>query len=49
MIGVTRESVNKHLSALVSAGLIELRRGQILVPDRRALQDFIDSGPVLPH
>jgi CRP-like cAMP-binding protein len=45
MIGVTRESVNKHLSALVSAGLIELRRGQILVPDRRALQELIDSGP----
>lgn len=38
MTGATRESVNKHLNALVDEGIIRLRHGQIEILDRAKLQ-----------
>lgn len=40
MTGATRESVNKHLNALVDEGVILLERGRINILDREALEEY---------
>lgn len=40
MTGATRESVNKHLNALVDEGIVELWRGHIRILDREALEEY---------
>jgi CRP/FNR family cyclic AMP-dependent transcriptional regulator len=39
MTGATRESINKHLNALVDEGVIRLERGRIRIIDREALEE----------
>lgn len=43
MIGVKRESVNKHLNALVDEGAIQLGRGRIIIVDRPHLESYADE------
>ncbi len=40
MTGATRESVNKHLNALVDEGVVQLWRGRIRILDREALEEY---------
>jgi CRP/FNR family transcriptional regulator, cyclic AMP receptor protein len=40
MTGATRESVNKHLNALVDEGVVQLWRGRIRILDREALEGY---------
>lgn len=40
MTGATRESVNKHLNALVDEGIVQLWRGRIRILDREALEEY---------
>lgn len=40
MTGATRESVNKHLNALVDEGVVQLWRGRIRILDREALKEY---------
>lgn len=40
MTGATRESVNKHLNALVDEGVVQLLRGRIRILNREALEDY---------
>lgn len=41
MLGATREAVNKHLTHWRELGLIDLRRGRILLHDQAALAQFV--------
>jgi CRP-like cAMP-binding protein len=40
MTGATRESVNKHLNALVDEGVLQVTRGHIRILDREALEEY---------
>jgi CRP/FNR family transcriptional regulator, cyclic AMP receptor protein len=41
LVGGSRESVNKHLQILHRRGLIDLRKGSIVIRDLRGLEDMI--------
>jgi CRP-like cAMP-binding protein len=41
LVGGSRESVNKHLQTLHRKGLIDLRKGSIVIRDRGGLEDMI--------
>ncbi len=41
MVGATRESTNKALGAFRRQGLIALRKGHIIVKNRRALREYL--------
>lgn len=43
MTGATRESINKHLNALVDEGMIRVERGHITILDRKALENLSDG------
>ena len=43
MTGATRESVNKHLNALVDEGIVRLDHGHVLILDRQALELYAES------
>lgn len=40
MIGTTRESVNKHLGALIDAGVISMEDGHVHIRDAATLRDY---------
>lgn len=44
LVGTTRETVTKVLGDLSTRGLVQLRRGRIVVKDSRGLQDLAASG-----
>jgi CRP/FNR family transcriptional regulator len=43
MTGATRESINKHLNALVDEGIIRVERGHITILDRVRLEEFSEG------
>lgn len=43
MTGATRESINKHLNALVDERVIRVERGHITILDRARLEDFSEG------
>jgi CRP/FNR family transcriptional regulator len=43
MTGATRESINKHLNALVDEGIIRVERGHITILDRGRLEEFSEG------
>jgi CRP-like cAMP-binding protein len=45
MLGATRESVNKHLNALVDAGIIRMERGRIRILDLARLRAASEGLP----
>jgi hypothetical protein len=46
MLGVSRESINKHLGAWQKAGLVRLENGAITLTDRAAVARLADGGVV---
>ncbi|MGI8826149.1 MAG: Crp/Fnr family transcriptional regulator [Chloroflexota bacterium] len=44
MLGASRESVNKHLNALVDERAIRLEHGHVHIVDRQALEDCAQGG-----
>jgi CRP/FNR family cyclic AMP-dependent transcriptional regulator len=44
MLGVSRERVSMQLAAWSDRGILDLRRGQLVVRDRRAPQHVIAHG-----
>ena len=43
-VGISRENVNRQLSAWVEAGVIEMRQGRIRILDRSYLEAAADAG-----
>jgi CRP/FNR family cyclic AMP-dependent transcriptional regulator len=44
MLGVSRERVNRQLVAWANSGILDQRRGRVVVRDRRALEHVIANG-----
>jgi CRP/FNR family cyclic AMP-dependent transcriptional regulator len=44
MLGVSRERVNRQLVAWANSGILDQRRGRVVVLDRRALEHVIANG-----
>jgi CRP/FNR family cyclic AMP-dependent transcriptional regulator len=44
MLGVSRERVNRQLVAWANSGILDQRRGRVVIHDRRALEHVIANG-----